>query len=148
MIGTSVIKELISVYSSNMRKYGLEKTPNLDNFHVVYDIGIWCSVNIYYINDQIKPRFLSRVHNEVYISNDLSYYYYDLLHLFILFLDPQNAADDFVFLQEADRTELNKLVAIKADIENIPCGLVLTREPYESNAIELLNESIFLTSSC
>ena len=63
-------------------------------------------------------------------------------------LDPQNATDDIVFLQEADHTELNKIVAIKADIENIPCGLVLTREPYESNAIELLNESIFLTSSC
>ena len=60
-----------------------------------------------------------------------------------MFLDTQNATDDFVFLQEADRTELNKLVAISADIENIPCGLVLTEEPYVTNTIELLNESIF-----
>ena len=95
-----------------------------------------------------KTSFLSSVDNEVHISKDLSYYYDDVLYSFILFLDPQNATDDFLFLQEADRNELNKLVAINVDIEKIPCGLVLIQESYVTNAIELLNESICWTSSC
>ena len=32
------MKELISVYSSNMRKNGPEKIPNEGNFHAVYDM--------------------------------------------------------------------------------------------------------------
>ena len=66
-----------------------------------------------------------------------------MMYSLILFLDPQNATDDFVFLQEDDRTASSKLVAINVDIENIPYGLVLIQESYVTNAIELLNESIF-----
>ena len=76
-------------------------------------------------------------------DNDLSGYYFDLLHSFILFLDPQNATDGFVFLEEADRTKLSKLVAVNAHIENISSGLVLIQEPYVVNAVEILNENIF-----
>ena len=47
MIGTSVIKELISVYSSNVRKNGPEKTHNSENFHAVYDIIASYSVHVY-----------------------------------------------------------------------------------------------------
>ena len=43
-----------------------------------------------------------------------------MMYSLILFLDPQNATDDFVFLQEDDRTASSKLVAINVDIENIP----------------------------
>ena len=58
-------------------------------------------------------------------------------------LDSQNAADNFVFQEETDQSELNELVVINVHIKSMPCGLVLTKELCDTNLIELLNESIF-----
>ena len=69
-----------------------------------------------------------------------------LLWFFIfiyIVLDSRNAADNFVFQEETDHSELNELVAINVHIKSMPCGLVLTQELHETNLIELLNESIF-----
>ena len=43
-------------------------------------------------------------------------------------LDSPNAADNFVFQEETDQSELNELVAINVHIKSMPFGLVLTQE--------------------
>ena len=60
------------------------------------------------------------------------------------FLDPQNVTDNFIYELETDHAVQSELAAVNIDLENIPRELVLTNEIHGS---ELLNESIFVTSS-
>ena len=48
-----------------------------------------------------------------------------------------------MFQEETDHSELNELVTVNVYIKNMPCGLVLTQELYETNPVELLNETVF-----